>query len=344
MPTSETSHASQRPSVEPQDGPTVPGVDVIHGRLSRPRVPMRFDHLPTSRIVPNPFQPRRVFDRNRMEDLKGTIRAVGTLQPVTVWQRDNDGFVLISGERRLVAYRELEAEASPADAALYRSIPALIRDLRGIDQDVQLAMLAGVENLVREELKPGERARAMQQLKSMGLTWQEIADRMGLSLVKVQEYAGIGLVDELARAVDEGRVTQVRGVAIARALKPVARSDEKLAAALVPHLIELHPSKTGVVVRAALELPATSSAAERARQASDGIGGRPTLSTDPLAHEEVTRNGERARLTYVVPARTRLATLLRRRRVPLTEWVCALQEHCEEIGVWPARRADTAPG
>jgi ParB/RepB/Spo0J family partition protein len=343
MDTPGATHVARRPAGESPSDSAMPGLDVIHAARTPP-YSMRLDHVPTDRIVPNPYQPRRIFDRDKMRDLKGTIRAVGALQPITLWQRDDDCFVVIAGERRLLAYRELEAELPEREGTLYHSIPALIRDLRDVDQDVQFAMLASIENLARDQLKPGERARAMQQLRSMGLTWQEIADRMGLSLVKVQDYAGIGLVEQLALAVDEGRVTQVRGVAIARALKPVVRTDEQLASALVPHLIAMQPSRIGEVVRAALELPSTSTPAERAQVASTGMEQRPADPTGPVSYEEVSRRGERTRLTYVVPARTNLAMLLRRRRVPIAEWVRALQEHCEEIGVWPARPDDTPLG
>lgn len=344
MDTRGATHADRMPAAGSGSDSTIPGLDVIHGALTPPPNSMQLDHVPTNRIVPNPYQPRRIFDRDKMEELKGTMRAVGALQPITLWQRDDDRFVLIAGERRLLAYRELEAELPEGERMLFHRIPALIRDLRGVDQDVQLAMLASIENLARDELKPGERARAMQRLRSMGLTWQEIADRMGLSLAKVQDYAGIGLVERLALAVDEGRVTQVRGVAIARALKPVIRTDEQLASALVPHLIAIQPSRIGEVVRAALELPSTSTPAERAQLASSRMPQPPAAPAGPVSHEEVSRSGERTRLTYVIPARTHLAMLLRRRRVPIAEWASALQDHCDEIGVWPTRPNDRPVG
>ena len=101
------------------------------------------------RISPNPSQPRVVLDEQRLEELAGSIRENGVLQPVLVRPFGN-GYQLVAGERRL----------SAAQRAGLMRIPAVVREV----PDDRLLELALVENIQREPLNPLEEAQAYQNL------------------------------------------------------------------------------------------------------------------------------------------------------------------------------------
>ncbi|WP_456786136.1 ParB/RepB/Spo0J family partition protein [Cellulomonas sp. P5_C5] len=143
----------------PTPSETVAGVD---GLVPVPGA--RFAELPVGEIRPNPKQPRTVFDEDALEELVGSIREVGVLQPIVV--RDaGDGYELIMGERRWRA----------TQAAGLATIPAIIRDT----DDSDLLRDALLENLHRSELNPLEEAAAYQQLlDDFGCTHEQLATRI----------------------------------------------------------------------------------------------------------------------------------------------------------------------
>ncbi len=124
-------------------------------------------NIPISEVVPSPFQPRTVFDEERIEELCQTIRTHGVIQPIVVRVRDSK-FEIIAGERRFRAVKRLGMD----------TIPAIIRDFN----DSQTASIALIENLQREGLTSIEEANAYQQLIDLhGLTQESLAQRLGKS-------------------------------------------------------------------------------------------------------------------------------------------------------------------
>jgi ParB family chromosome partitioning protein len=124
----------------------------------------RFAELPVESIRPNPRQPRTVFDEEALDELVGSIREVGVLQPVVV-RAVADGYELIMGERRWRA----------TQAAGLSTIPAIIRET----DDGDLLRDALLENLHRSQLNPLEEAAAYQQLlDDFGCTHDELATRI----------------------------------------------------------------------------------------------------------------------------------------------------------------------
>lgn len=122
--------------------------------------------IETSKIKRNPYQPRKKFDSQALEDLKNSILKHGVCQPITV-RRSIDGYELIAGERRLRA---------TALAGLDK-IPAYILD---VDGDRQMLELALVENLQREDLNPIDTANGFNRLiEECDLRQDEIADIVG---------------------------------------------------------------------------------------------------------------------------------------------------------------------
>ncbi|WP_308492447.1 ParB/RepB/Spo0J family partition protein [Microbacterium terrisoli] len=119
-------------------------------------------------IVPNPRQPRTVFDAEDLAELVHSVREFGVLQPVVVRRNSDGAYELIMGERRMRAAREAGLE----------SIPAILRDTA----DENLLRDALLENLHRSELNPLEEASAYQQLlEDFGITQEELATRIGRS-------------------------------------------------------------------------------------------------------------------------------------------------------------------
>lgn len=124
-----------------------------------------------SHLAPNPFQPRREFRDDELEELKRSIQENGLLQPLVVRPEPNargERFQLVAGERRLRSVMALGWE----------SVPAVIREV----DDRTLLVLALVENIQRESLGPLEEAEGYQVLvEEFSLTQGEVADAVGKS-------------------------------------------------------------------------------------------------------------------------------------------------------------------
>jgi ParB family transcriptional regulator, chromosome partitioning protein len=117
-------------------------------------------------ISRNPYQPRTSFDREAMDELKKSILSNGLIQPITVRRTPDHKYQLISGERRLNAYKEIG----------YKEIPAYIIK---IDSDELLLALALIENIQREELNPIEIGTAYKRLMDeCHLTQEQIAEKV----------------------------------------------------------------------------------------------------------------------------------------------------------------------
>lgn len=116
-------------------------------------------------IRPNPFQPRKTFQQESLQELAASIREFGILQPLVV-RNTPDGLELIAGERRLRA----------SVLAELPEVPVIVRSI----SDKEMAELAMIENLQREDLHFLEEAEGYQLLISQfGLTQEEMAKRVG---------------------------------------------------------------------------------------------------------------------------------------------------------------------
>lgn len=124
--------------------------------------------LPIEFLKPNPDQPRRIFDKDAIEELAASIKARGLLQPVLVRPKGKDHFEIVAGERRWRA----------AQLAELHKIPVIIRELT----DEETAEIALVENVQRVDLSPVEEATAYCRLADhYGRTQEEIAKAVGKS-------------------------------------------------------------------------------------------------------------------------------------------------------------------
>ena len=122
--------------------------------------------IPINHIVPNRFQPRTVFDEEKIEELARTIHIHGIIQPIVVREFSIDQYEIIAGERRFRAMKKLG----------WTEAPAIIKNL----SDTETASVALIENLQREELSPIEEAMAYGKLLELhNLTQEALAQRLG---------------------------------------------------------------------------------------------------------------------------------------------------------------------
>lgn len=123
--------------------------------------------IQVKQIVPSPYQPRSIFDDERIDELCQTIRTHGIIQPIVVRLRDGK-YEIIAGERRWRAVSKLGMD----------TIPAIVREMN----DSQAASVALIENLQREGLTAIEEAIAYQKLIDLHqLTQESLAQRLGKS-------------------------------------------------------------------------------------------------------------------------------------------------------------------
>ena len=146
--------------------------------------------LPLDVIHPGRYQPRSVFDEEKLEELASSIRAQGIVQPIVVRATGNGEFELIAGERRWRA----------AQLAKIDKIPAIVRD---VPDEVAVAMSL-IENIQREDLNPLEEATALRRLiDDFQMTHQEAADGVGRSRAAVSNLLRLlELVQEVKDMVD----------------------------------------------------------------------------------------------------------------------------------------------
>lgn len=121
------------------------------------------------RIAPDPEQPRRTFDEERLQELTDSIRKEGVLQPIVVrYDADLDRYIIVHGERRFRASMRAER----------KTIPALVRNVPESRRLVQQLM----ENIVRDDLNAIDRARALRILKDQmdDAPWEAVAAEVGI--------------------------------------------------------------------------------------------------------------------------------------------------------------------
>ena len=161
------------------------------------------------KVVPNPFQPRREFDEQKLKELSESVRMYGILQPLTVTRREvlaEDGsfrseYELIAGERRLRASK----------LAGLSQVPVIIRE--GEQSEQEKLELAIIENLQREDLNSVDRALAFRQLADVfGLSHSQVATKVGRS----REYVSnsirlLALPDYMLNALRTGDMSEGHG-------------------------------------------------------------------------------------------------------------------------------------
>jgi ParB family chromosome partitioning protein len=153
--------------------------------------------IPTDQIFPNPRQPRANFNAEELDELATSISEHGIIQPLIITAADTPGsYILIAGERRLMAAKLIDMEA----------VPAIIREA----SDQELVELALIENVQRADLGPLETAEAYRQLtEDFSLSHEEIAARVGKSRTTVTNTLRLlNLPDEVKQALVAGKISE----------------------------------------------------------------------------------------------------------------------------------------
>jgi len=153
--------------------------------------------IPTGNISPNPRQPRANFNSEELDQLAVSIREHGVIQPLLITAGETPGsYILIAGERRLLAAKSIDME----------QVPAIIREAT----DQELVELALIENVQREDLGPLETAEAYRQLyEDFGLSHEEIAARVGKSRTTITNSLRLfNLADEVKQALASGKISE----------------------------------------------------------------------------------------------------------------------------------------
>ncbi|HCY9622092.1 TPA: ParB/RepB/Spo0J family partition protein [Staphylococcus aureus] len=151
-----------------------------------------------SDIKPNPYQPRKTFDENHLNDLADSIKQYGILQPI-VLRKTVQGYYIVVGERRFRASK----------IAGLKYVSAIIKDLT----DEDMMELADIENLQREDLNAIEEAESYQRLMTdLKITQQEVAKRLSKSRPYIANMLRLlHLPKKIADMVKDGRLTSAHG-------------------------------------------------------------------------------------------------------------------------------------
>ena len=224
------------------------GLEALIGTQPTSTAASELQRIPTSRIRPNPYQPRREFDPSTLAELEASIKANGLLQPITV-RRKGESYELIAGERRLRAVRNLD----------WKDVPAVVRDF----DDQTMLVLALVENLQRTDLNPIEEARGYQRLLGeFSLTHQEVADAVGKDRSTITNLLRVlTLPDHVQQLVESGKLSAGH----ARALAGLDHADALAIADQV--------ATRGLNVRQAEELARRRRGATTSTAARSDVGG-----------------------------------------------------------------------
>lgn len=165
----------------------------------------RMEEIDVESIIPNPKQPRTIFDDDALEELADSIATLGLIQPITVRREQNGKYIIISGERRWRASR----------LAGRKTIPAYIREA----DDKELHEMALVENIQRQDLNAMEIAISLQRLiDECGVTQETVAQRVGKKRSTVANYLRLmTMCPEVQAALKAGQISMGHAKAIAAA-------------------------------------------------------------------------------------------------------------------------------
>lgn len=196
---------------EPPQTPTAPVSAAAPSTASEPPS----HEIPVDRIRPNPFQPRQEMRPDELRQLAESIRNTGLIQPIVVRPKDKGIYEIIAGERRWRA----------AQMAGMTRIPAVVREA----SEQQMAEMALIENIFREDLNPIERATAYRRYcDEFKLGAEEVAKRLGEDRTTVTNYLRLlDLPGEVKTWVGEGKLSMGQ----ARCLLGIRSPGELLTAA-----------------------------------------------------------------------------------------------------------------
>lgn len=185
---------------EPQDGFNYFGKDKRPGRTDSESSGVT--EIDIFRIVPNPYQPRLEFDKEKLSELADSIKEHGVIQPLVVSRKEGNQFELIAGERRFQASK----------LAGLSKVPAIIREVN----DQEKLELAIIENIQRHDLSPIEEAKSYAKLQEeFGMSQEELAKKLGKNRSSIaNKLRLLTLSVEIQKAISKGRISEGHAKAI----------------------------------------------------------------------------------------------------------------------------------
>ncbi|MFL2529230.1 MAG: ParB/RepB/Spo0J family partition protein [Candidatus Azotimanducaceae bacterium] len=206
------------------------GLEALLGSETKPDVAM--DEIPVEFISPGPFQPRKNFPEDALNELAESIKRQGIVQPIVVREGSVTKYEIIAGERRWRA----------AQRAALETVPVVVKQV----SDESAIAMSLIENIQREDLNPMEEAEALNRLlDEFQLSHQELADAVGKSRVAVTNYLRL---NGLSSKVKDFVISGALEMGHARALLSLSNADQdKLANEVI--LRGLNVRETEALVR-----------------------------------------------------------------------------------------------
>jgi ParB family chromosome partitioning protein len=161
----------------------------------------KIQEIDTSLICPNPNQPRKLFQQDKLDELTESIKKYGVIQPIIV-RKDGNLYTIIAGERRWRASKN----------ANLKSIPCIVRDI----ENKNASEIALIENIQREDLNPIDEANAYEYIiERYGITQEEVSGIVGKSRVYVTNILRLNDLDSYVKEkIIENEITAGHGRAI----------------------------------------------------------------------------------------------------------------------------------
>ncbi len=162
----------------------------------------RIEKIDVGKLEPNPYQPRKHFEESALDELAGSIKRHGVVQPLVVSPAKDGTYVLIAGERRWRA----------AKKAGLKEVPAVIRTGKELEQ-LEVAL---IENVQRVDLGPLEQAVSIERLhEQFNLSYDDIAKRLGKATSTVHNSVRLlRLPDDAREALATGKISEGHARAI----------------------------------------------------------------------------------------------------------------------------------
>jgi ParB family chromosome partitioning protein len=162
----------------------------------------KIEEIDVTKVIPNPYQPRKTFNPEALQELADSIKEHGVIQPLVVTRTAN-GYELVVGERRF--------RASVLAGLL--KVPAIVKAELEDQTKLEVAL---IENIQRQELNPIEEAQAYERLiKTFNITQDEVAKKVGKSRPAITNTLRLlNLPAEIQRAVIEGKISEGHGRAL----------------------------------------------------------------------------------------------------------------------------------
>ena len=158
----------------------------------------RVEHIAVSKLIVNPFQPRKIFDEEALNELAESIKEHGIIQPIVVRKKEKK-YEIIAGERRFRA----------AKLAGLQEVPAIVKEMT----EQQMMEVAILENLQREDLTPIEEAEAYSSLiEHLNFTQDALAKRLGKSRPHIANHIRLlQLPEDVRQLMNEGVLSMGHG-------------------------------------------------------------------------------------------------------------------------------------